>query len=56
MPQRKKRSPRKICTYCNKKKGIEEFHKDRKGKHAIRGDCKKCANKKRREYYSRTGK
>lgn len=40
----------KICTKCKKQKSLSAFHKARKGKHGVRGDCKECQQKYNHKY------
>ena len=34
----------KTCTKCQETKALEEFHKQKTGKHGVRGQCKVCVN------------
>ncbi len=38
------------CTKCKKTKREDEFHRDRKNKSGFKSVCKKCDNKRRKEY------
>jgi hypothetical protein len=40
---------KKICTICKKKKPISEFHKAKKGKYGVRGECAQCYHDKQEQ-------
>ena len=41
----------KICTGCGEVKGLDEFHKYRRGKYGCKPKCKICSARIRRAYY-----
>lgn len=40
----------KICSKCNKKKPLSDFHKDDGGKFGVRSDCKECSFKQHKKW------
>lgn len=42
-----------ICTKCDIKKPINEFHKRKKGTNYYHRECKKCMAKRHKEFYRR---
>ena len=44
-------SIKKRCRQCGKKKSLSRFHADQKGRHGVRGSCRKCENARKRESY-----
>ena len=40
----------KVCSKCGIEKGIDMFHKQKDTKDGLRSHCKKCVNKKNKEY------
>nr|QBK93354.1 MAG: hypothetical protein LCPAC404_00580 [Pithovirus LCPAC404] len=40
--EKEKKITKKICTNCDEKKLLKEFHKSKNGRHGVRCICKKC--------------
>lgn len=42
---------KKICLKCGIEKPLSDFWKDKRGKFGVKGRCKECRNRQRREEY-----
>jgi hypothetical protein len=42
----------KVCSSCEEKKPLEDFHKDSRGKEGRRASCKECDLSKKKQKYS----